>query len=57
MADEEVVFITSANFTEAALDRNIEIGLLSRDRYLALTVVRHFQVLIGRKLLLPLPTD
>ena len=57
VADEEVVFITSANFTEAALDRNIETGLLSRDRHLALTVVRHFQVLIDREMLLPLPMD
>ena len=57
VADEEVVFLTSANFTEAALDRNIEMGLLHRDRHLALTVVRHFQVLIDRKLLLPLPMD
>ena len=57
VADDEAVFITSANFTEAALDRNIETGLLSRDRHLALTVVRHFQTLIDRKLLLPLPMD
>ena len=57
VADEEVVFITSANFTEAALDRNIEMGLLHRDRHLALTVVRHFQVLIDQKLLLPLPMN
>ncbi len=55
VADEEVAFITSANFTEAALDRNIEMGLLYRDRQLALTVVRHFQTLVDRKLLLPLP--
>ncbi len=32
IADEEVVFVTSANFTEAAFDRNIEVGLLVRDR-------------------------
>ncbi|GEM_PF-418523 len=57
VADEEVVFITSANFTEAALDRNIETGLLHRDRHLAWTVVRHSQVLIDRRLLLPLPMD
>ena len=57
VADEEVVFITSANFTEAALDRNIETGLVSRDRHLALTAVRHFRALIDRKLLLPLPMD
>ncbi len=32
VADEEAVFVTSANLTEAALDRNIELGLLVRDR-------------------------
>jgi phosphatidylserine/phosphatidylglycerophosphate/cardiolipin synthase-like enzyme len=32
VADDEVVFVTSANLTEAALDRNIEVGLLVRDR-------------------------
>jgi len=57
VADEEAVFITSANFTEAALDRNIEMGLLHRDRHLALTTIRHFQVLIDRKLLLPLTME
>src|SRR6266550_3065515 len=40
--DDEVVFITSANLTEAALDRNIEIGLLVRDRPLAASVSHHF---------------
>ena len=34
VADDDVVFITSANLTEAALDRNIEVGLLVRDRAL-----------------------
>jgi phosphatidylserine/phosphatidylglycerophosphate/cardiolipin synthase-like enzyme len=57
VGDEEAVFITSANFTEAALDRNIEMGMLTRDPHLALTVIRHFQVLIDRELLLPLPSD
>ncbi len=57
VADDEVVFITSANLTEAALDRNIEIGLLVRDRALAATVSRHFRVLIDRELLRPLPME
>src|SRR5438128_554854 len=35
VADEEVAFVTSANLTEAAFDRNIELGILSRDRMLA----------------------
>lgn len=54
--DDEVVFVTSANLTEAALDRNIELGLLVRDRALAANVAMHFQTLIERGLLLPLPT-
>jgi phosphatidylserine/phosphatidylglycerophosphate/cardiolipin synthase-like enzyme len=55
VADDEIVFLTSANLTEAALDRNIELGLLVRDAALAASVVRHFQVLIDRALLAPLP--
>ena len=39
VADDEAVFVTSANLTEAALDRNIEMGLLVRDRALAASVV------------------
>lgn len=55
VADDEVVFVTSANLTEAALDRNIEVGLLVRDRALALTVSGYFRGLIDRGLLCPLP--
>ena len=55
VADDEAVFVTSANLTEAALDRNIEVGLLIRDRALAATVSSHFQGLIDRELLRPLP--
>jgi phosphatidylserine/phosphatidylglycerophosphate/cardiolipin synthase-like enzyme len=53
--DDEVALVTSANLTEAALDRNIELGLLVRDRALALSVSTHFRTLIDRGLLLPLP--
>ena len=55
VADEESVFITSANLTEAALDRNIELGLLLRDRTLAATTLMHFRTLIEKNLLQPLP--
>lgn len=55
VADDEAVFITSANLTEAALDRNIEIGLLVRDRALAASVSSHFRALIDRRLLQLLP--
>ena len=58
MADDDRVFVTSANFTEAALDRNIEIGLLTHDRTLALTIVSHFRGLVDKGLGHPcLPTE
>jgi phosphatidylserine/phosphatidylglycerophosphate/cardiolipin synthase-like enzyme len=53
--DDDTVFITSANLTEAALDRNIELGLVVRDPALSLTVVTHFRGLVERELLSPLP--
>ena len=55
VVDDEVVFVTSANLTEAALDRNIEIGVLVRDRTLAATMTRHFTTLVEQSLLAPLP--
>jgi phosphatidylserine/phosphatidylglycerophosphate/cardiolipin synthase-like enzyme len=55
VADDEAVFVTSANLTEAALDRNIELGVLIRDRTIALTVGGYFRNLIDRELLKPLP--
>jgi phosphatidylserine/phosphatidylglycerophosphate/cardiolipin synthase-like enzyme len=33
VVDDEAVFITSANFTEAALDRNIELGSFMTSRW------------------------
>ena len=50
------MFITSANLTEAAFDRNIELGLLVRDRTLAETTVLHFRTLIDKGLLRLLPS-
>lgn len=57
VVDDEALFVTSANLTEAALDRNIEVGLLVRDRALALSLSSHFRGLIDRGLLRPLPRD
>lgn len=57
VADDERVFITSANFTAAAQEDNIELGLLVRNRPLALGVVRHLQGLIDRGWLSALPTE
>lgn len=57
VADDETVFVTSANLTEAAMERNIELGLLIRDRALAASVATHFRRLIDRGLLRPLPAE
>lgn len=57
VTDDETVFVTSANLTEAALDRNIEAGILIRDRALAASVSNHFRVLIEQNLLHPLPME
>ena len=54
--DETVAFVTSANLTEKAFDENIEVGVLSRDRTLAMSLAKHFRVLIERELLVPLPS-
>lgn len=55
VADDERVFITSANLTRAAWDANIELGVLLRDRAVAGSVVAQLQNLIDRKHLVPLP--
>lgn len=55
VVDDQTIFVTSANLTEAALDRNIEVGLLVRDHALAASLSSHFQGLIDRGLLCPLP--
>lgn len=56
VVDDERVFVTSANFTEAALDRNIELGLLVRDRAMAASIKAHFKGLAETGLLRLLPT-
>ena len=57
IADEETVFVTSANLTEAALDRNIEMGVLLRDRTIASTALGYFRGLIDHGLLHVLPAE
>ncbi|NWF81578.1 MAG: phospholipase [Chloroflexi bacterium] len=55
VVDDEALFITSANLTEAAGERNIELGVLLRDRSMALTVISYFQRLIDAEHLRLLP--
>ena len=55
VVDRTKLFLTSANFTEAAQQRNIEMGLLSHAPYLAEQVASYFEGLrqSGRLLRLP----
>jgi phosphatidylserine/phosphatidylglycerophosphate/cardiolipin synthase-like enzyme len=53
VVDSESVFISSANFTEAAQERNIEVGLLVRSRSLADRLILHFDTLMTQGLLVP----
>ena len=46
VVDRQVAFVSSANFTEAAQERNIEVGVLLRVPALAEQISRHFQALI-----------
>jgi hypothetical protein len=55
VADEETVFLTPANLTEAALDQSIELGLLVGDPALAASVVRYFTASIEQGWLRALP--
>jgi phosphatidylserine/phosphatidylglycerophosphate/cardiolipin synthase-like enzyme len=53
VVDGEAVFISSANFTEAAQERNIEVGLLVKSCRLAEQLVLHFDTLLAANLLVP----
>jgi phosphatidylserine/phosphatidylglycerophosphate/cardiolipin synthase-like enzyme len=46
VADSKQVFVSSANFTEAAQERNIEVGVFSENPRLAEELRVHFQTLI-----------
>ncbi len=43
---DDVAIIGSANFTDDAFNRNMELGVLVRDRSVVSTIVEHFQGLI-----------
>jgi phosphatidylserine/phosphatidylglycerophosphate/cardiolipin synthase-like enzyme len=45
VVDAEQVFVSSANFTEAGQQRNIEVGLNIRSEWLAKRLIRHFKLL------------
>lgn len=45
VVDETKVFVSSANFTEAGQQRNIEVGLNIQSDWLAKRIIRHFMLL------------
>jgi phosphatidylserine/phosphatidylglycerophosphate/cardiolipin synthase-like enzyme len=53
IVDRHLVFVSSANFTEAAHERNIEVGLLIQAGWLAERITGHFDALVTAKRLLP----
>jgi phosphatidylserine/phosphatidylglycerophosphate/cardiolipin synthase-like enzyme len=55
VVDRQTAFVSSANFTEAAQERNIEVGVLIRSRTFAEQLAGHFEALAVQGALLPLP--
>lgn len=51
IADDRLAFVTSANLTEYALDRNMELGLLVRGGAVPKLLSHHFNDLIDRNVL------
>lgn len=46
VVDSSKVFVSSANFTEAAQERNIEVGLMIENAWLANGISEHFRLLL-----------
>jgi phosphatidylserine/phosphatidylglycerophosphate/cardiolipin synthase-like enzyme len=55
VVDGEQSFVSSANFTEAAQTRNIEVGPHLRSHHVAARLVEHFETLAASNILLPVP--
>jgi phosphatidylserine/phosphatidylglycerophosphate/cardiolipin synthase-like enzyme len=55
VVDKRRAFISSANFTEAAQRRNIEVGVLLRLPAVARRLAEHFEALASSGLVLPVP--
>jgi phosphatidylserine/phosphatidylglycerophosphate/cardiolipin synthase-like enzyme len=53
--DDEVAFVTSANFTEWAQSRNVEAGVLLRNAHFARQLRQQFEGLVQSKAVLEVP--
>ncbi|MBV8130459.1 MAG: hypothetical protein JO114_22640, partial [Planctomycetaceae bacterium] len=54
VVDKEEAFVSSANFTEAAQTRNIEVGVLVRSSSFARKLSDHFESLAASSILKPI---
>jgi phosphatidylserine/phosphatidylglycerophosphate/cardiolipin synthase-like enzyme len=57
VVDRRIAFVTSANFTEAAHSRNIEVGALIRSPVFAQELANHFDSLAAAAALCPFPAS
>ncbi len=55
VVDDEQALVTSANFTTAAQQKNIEVGVLIRSSSFAARLSSHFRALAAAGLLVPIP--
>ncbi len=55
VVDNEQAFVSSANFTEAAQTRNLEVGVLLRSSSFAQKLTNHFESLGALSILKPIP--
>jgi phosphatidylserine/phosphatidylglycerophosphate/cardiolipin synthase-like enzyme len=55
VVDEQRVFVSSANFTEAAQTKNIEVGILLASPGFARRLVNHFESLVATRAVMPIP--
>lgn len=57
VVDRRISLVTSANFTEAAQMRNIEVGALIHSAHFGESLVSHFHALVSARLLLPIEIE
>lgn len=57
VVDGESTFVSSANFTEAAQERNVEVGVLLRSPLVSDQLTRHFDALVSEGLMVPLSLE
>jgi len=55
VVDGETAFVSSANFTEAAQLKNIEVGVIIRSPHFARHLSQHFDALAAEGFLKPVP--